>query len=84
VSVKATSIEAGQMRLDVRNWLQRSITIFISYLWIAKVFKAQNLRHVNIFQKGKYFPWDIEDSQRTALAESIFTGRDVRCPVRNR
>ena len=51
------------MCLDVRYWPQRSITTFLSYLSIAEMFKVQNLSRVNISQKGKYFPRDIEDSR---------------------
>jgi hypothetical protein len=85
LSIKATYIKAGQMCVDVGNWLQRSITIFVflSYLSIAEMLKVQNLSRVNIFQKGKYFPRDMEDSPRPALAESNFKVRDVTCPVRN-
>jgi hypothetical protein len=57
------------MRLDVRNWPRRSITIFLYYLSIAEMFKVQNPSRVNLFQKGKYFPRDIEDSRQPALAE---------------
>jgi hypothetical protein len=47
------------------------------------MFKVQNLSRLNIFQKGKYFPRDIEDSRRPALAEATFKGRDVACPAGN-
>jgi len=71
------------MCLDVRNWLQRSSTVFISYLSIDEMFKVQNISRANVFQNGTYFPRDIEDSRRPALAESTFKGRDVTCPVRD-
>jgi hypothetical protein len=56
-------------------------SLFLSYLSTAEVFKVKNLSRVNISQKGKYFPRDIEDSRRPALAELTFKGMDVTCPV---